>query len=216
MDSWQTWAGFLLPSSPGSSTGRAAWDVLVPGRVASEWKGRWVPPCRAGAKVQPLAQGRDWEEHWLLKSSVPQRANSVPVHWPGGSSRLHMPFHTATVGMAPLPVPGSLSTIATFCPLGLKLPSPQGLCFRHWGMFVASLLWSIFWFSFETADLSLALLSVPHAAAVTLAKLTHTGSCSSVGWGDAAVRRMEGLMCWVRLSVAELQPHSRRTGPSWP
>lgn len=44
-----------------------------------------------------------------------------------------MPFHTATAGMPPLPLPVSLSIIAMFCPLVLKLPSPQGLCFRLWG-----------------------------------------------------------------------------------
>lgn len=113
MDSRQTRAGFLLPSSPRSGTGRAAWDMLVSGRGTSECccLAGGLIPLECGGSRDRQGVGREMGSHpevlvlkcsplhregiELLKSSVPQRANGVLIQLAPVGSMCHSPQPSA-------------------------------------------------------------------------------------------------------------------------
>lgn len=104
---------FLLPSSPGGSTGRAAWDMLLSGRGASECcclaggpialecggsRGRQGVDREMGSHPEvlvPKCSPLHREGIELLKSSVPQRANGVHVQLAPVGSTCHSPQPSA-------------------------------------------------------------------------------------------------------------------------
>lgn len=99
MDSWQTPAGFVLLLSPGSSAGQSCVGPAVgwPGEAGygcavwlvapfhqSVWEERgirWVgrEDALSRWRAGPFAQGGDWEEHQLVKSSVLQKCHAHPA-----------------------------------------------------------------------------------------------------------------------------------------